>query len=180
MKKNILFLLCIILAVTIIVLGTDIQSVDEYYLLHIDDITESSETVFLSIQCKSILENMDNLDPALKTGGYVPDNGVILPKTQYVLRSGDTVFTVLYRAVRHHKIQFAFQGAGQNSFGTAYIQGLHNIFEYDCGPLSGWMFRVNGEFPTEGISDHQLQNGDYAEIIYSCDLGRDIETGNKA
>ena len=39
MKKDILAILFIILAAVFVINGTEIQSVDEYYLTHIDDIT---------------------------------------------------------------------------------------------------------------------------------------------
>ena len=31
--------------------------------------------------------------------------------------------------------------------GGAYIEGIGNLYEFDCGSVSGWMYRVNGEFP---------------------------------
>ena len=89
---------------------------DEYYLTHIDDITPQSATVTLSIECKTVLENLSVLDPALKAGNFVPEDGVILPCTRYVLRPGDTVYDILSRAVRYNKIQMEYQGADKNSF----------------------------------------------------------------
>ena len=40
--------------------------------------------------------------------------------------------------------------------------------------LSGWMFRVNGEFPCVGCSDVKVRNGDRIEFVYSCDTGGDV------
>ena len=48
MKKDILGIFALILLISVLVMGTDIQSVDEYYMTHIDDITESSQTVTIS------------------------------------------------------------------------------------------------------------------------------------
>ena len=84
-KKDILAALIIILLLAFVISGTKIQSVDEYYLTHIDDITPQSATVTLSIECKTVLENLSVLDPALKAGNFVPEDGVILPCTRYVL-----------------------------------------------------------------------------------------------
>ena len=83
-KKDILAALIIILLLAFVISGTKIQSVDEYYLTHIDDITPQSATVTLSIECKTVLENLSVLDPALKAGDFVPEDGVILPCTRYV------------------------------------------------------------------------------------------------
>lgn len=174
MKKDILAVFSIILLIAIIVNGTHIQSVDEYYLTHIDDITEESETVFISIRCDTVLDNYDDLDPALRSEEYVPNDGVILPPTEYVLRHGDTVFDILDRAVRYNKIQMEYQGSDKNGFGSVYIQGIHYIYEFSCGPLSGWMYRVDGEYPNYGCSKYELKDGQVIEWIYTCDLGRDV------
>lgn len=173
-KKDILAALIIILLLAFVISGTKIQSVDEYYLTHIDDITPQGATVTLSIECKTVLENLSVLDPALKAGNFVPENGVILPCTRYVLRPGDTVYDILSRAVRYNKIQMEYQGADKNSFSSVYIKGINYLYEFSCGPLSGWMYTVNGIFPQYGCSKYELSDGDRIEWVYTCDLGRDV------
>ena len=152
MKKDILALLSLALIIVVLIHGTNIQSVDEYYLTHIDDITPQSETVFISIRCDTVLQNYDELDKVLQSDKYVPQNGVILPETEYVLRPGDTVFDILDRAV----------------------QGINYLYEFSCGPLSGWMYQVNGEFPNYGCSKYKLKDGDRIAWVYTCDLGKDV------
>ncbi len=173
-KKDILAALIIILLLAFVISGTKIQSVDEYYLTHIDDITPQSATVTLSIECKTVFENLSVLDPALKAGDFVPEDGVILPCTRYVLRPGDTVYDILSRAVRYNKIQMEYQGADKNSFSSVYIKGINYLYEFSCGPLSGWMYTVNGIFPQYGCSKYALSDGDRIEWVYTCDLGRDV------
>ena len=170
MKKDILAVFGIILLIAAVINGTNIQSVDEYYLTHIDDITPESETVIISIRCGTVLDNYDDLDPALKSEA----DGVILPPTEYVLRPGDTVFDILDRAVRYNRIQMEYMGADKNSYGSVYIQGIHYLYEFSCGPLSGWMYRVDGEFPNFGCSKYRLKDGQVIEWIYTCDLGKDV------
>ncbi len=174
MKKDILAVFGIILILAVLINGTHIQSVDEYYLTHIDDITPESETVTLSIRCDTVLQHYEDLDPALRSEEFVPPDGVILPPTEYVLREGDTVFDILDRAVRYNKIQMEFQGAAKSPFGSVYMQGIHYLYEFSCGPLSGWMYRVDGEFPHYGCSRYELHDGQNIEWIYTCDLGQDI------
>ena len=53
------------------------------------------------------------------------------------------------------------------------IEGIGNLYEFDCGELSGWMYTVNGQAPNYGCSQYQLEDGDVVEWIYSCDMGRD-------
>lgn len=174
MKKDLLVLAFIVLLVVVLARGTKIQSVDEYYLTHIDEITEDSKTVVLSINCASILDNTDKLNEDLRDEKYVPSDGVILPPTRYVLRKGDTVFDILDRATRHNKIQMEYQDARLNSFGSVYVQGINYLYEFSCGELSGWMYRVNGQFPNYGCSKYTLKDGDVIEWLYTCDLGRDV------
>ena len=174
MKKDILAISVIIFLIAVVINGTNIQSTDEYYLTHIDDSTPDSKTVTISIRCDTILDNYDDLDPALRSEEFIPPDGVILPPTEYVLRPGDTVFDILDRAVRNNKIQMEYQGADQNSYGSVYIQGIHYLYEFSCGHLSGWMYRVDGEFPNYGCSKYELKDGQIIEWIYTCDLGKDI------
>lgn len=174
MKKDILIVFSVILLISVLIMGTNIQSVDEYYLTHIDDITPESETITVSIRCDSVLDNYNKLDKNLQSEKYVPSDGVILEKTEYVLREGDTVFDVLYRVVRYNKIQFEYQGADENPFGSVYIQGINYLYEFSCGSTSGWVYKVNGEFPNYGCSKYELDDGDVVEWVYTCDLGQDV------
>lgn len=76
--------------------GTKIQSVDEYYLTHMEDIQEDSETVTISIRCDTLRkpENWKKLKKQLQDEKYVPEDGVILDEMTCVLRKGDTVFDI--------------------------------------------------------------------------------------
>ena len=59
-------------------------------------------------------------------------------------------------------------------YNSAYIEGIHNLYEFDCGELSGWMYKVNDWFPNYGCSRYQLQDGDVICWEYTCDLGVDV------
>ena len=56
----------------------DIESVDEYYMSHMEDITENSETVTITIRCDTILDNYDKLAKPLRSEQYVPSDGARL------------------------------------------------------------------------------------------------------
>lgn len=173
MKKDIIALFVVFIGIIILINGVEIQSVDEYYLEHIDDITPDSKTVTLEIQCKDILLNYDMLDDSLKSEKYVPADGEIIPETKYVLRDKDTVFDVAERAVRHEKIPFDYQGASENAFGTVYIKGINGIYEYSCGAASGWAYMVNGEIPNKGCDKYLLSDGDNVVFYYVCDYSKE-------
>ncbi len=172
MKKDIIAIFAGIIVVIILIMGTDFQSVDEYYLTHIDKIAPGSKTVTMSIECKSILNNKEKLDKSLEK--YVPSDGIILKKTEFTLDNGDTAFDMLKRVTRYKKIQLEYQGADDNNFGSAYVEGINYLYEYSCGELSGWMFSVNNKFPQSGCSNYTLKDGDNIVWSYTCDLGRDI------
>src|SRR5699024_8191249 len=113
------------LFIAVIVSRTNIQLDDEYYLIHIDDIMEDSETIFISIDASTLRDHWDQLDSELQSEEYVPDDGVILEESEYVLRPKDTVLDVLKRAVRHHHIHMESQGADKNVYNSVYIQGIN-------------------------------------------------------
>lgn len=59
-------------------------------------------------------------------------------------------------------------------FGSYYIEGIHNLYEFDCGAGSGWMYEVNGVKPNYGASKYTLKEGDVVAWRYTCDLGYDL------
>ena len=63
------------------------------------------------------------------------------------------------------------------AYNSAYIEGIGNLYEFDCGAESGWMYAVNGWFPNYGCSQYALQDGDTGTWVYTCELGRDVGSG---
>ena len=54
------------------------------------------------------------------------------------------------------------------------MEGIANLYEFDVGSFSGWMYKVNGWFPNYGCSRYQLKAGDVICWEYACDLGADV------
>ena len=127
-------------------------------------------TCTFSIECSTILNNLDQLDPDKLE--LVPTNGVILPPTTVTFYEGESVFDVLQRVCKEYIIHLEFSWTP--IYNSAYIEGIHNLYEFDCGPLSGWMYRVNGWYPNYGCSRNQLADGEVVEWRYTCDLGEDV------
>ena len=127
----------------------------------------------ISISCASILDHMDWLDPA-KTA-LVPANGWILGSTELTFTEGESVFDVLLRICTEKKIHMEFEETPM--YQSAYIEGIYNIYEFDCGELSGWMYSVNGWFPNYGCSRYTLSDGDVIRWVYTCELGDDVGGG---
>ena len=131
---------------------------------------ENSFTCTFSIECSTILNNLSDLDPDKLE--MVPSNGVILPSTQVMFYEGESVFDVLQRVCRENDIHM--EASWTPIYNSAYVEGIHNLYEFDCGNLSGWMYRVNGWYPNYGCSRYQLAQDDVVEWRYTCDLGRDV------
>lgn len=134
-------------------------------------------TATLSVSSLTILNNMKLLDP--EKVELVPKDGIIFKAQQVTFYEGESVFNVLQREMKKNKIHMEF--VNTPVYNSAYIEGIHNLYEFDCGELSGWMYKVNGWFPNYGASRYQLKQGDVIEWVYTCDLGRDVgDTYNSA
>lgn len=131
---------------------------------------EISFYVTLSVRADTILNNMHLLSEYKHE--LVPANGVIFPATQVRVEEGESVFEVLQREMRRVGIHMSSRFTP--ALNSAYVEGIQNLFEFDVGPLSGWMYRVNGVFPNFGSSQYILSAGDVIEWVYTVDLGRDV------
>ncbi|MBQ5746431.1 MAG: DUF4430 domain-containing protein [Clostridia bacterium] len=134
----------------------------------IDD--SKSLTCTFSIECSTILNNLSDLDPDKLE--ILPSNGVILPPTTVAFHEGESVYDVLLRVCRENGIHLEFSWTP--IYNSAYIEGIHNLYEFDCGALSGWMYRVDGWYPNYGCSRYRLADGEVVEWRYTCDLGKDV------
>lgn len=129
-------------------------------------------TCTLSISCAAILDHMDQCNP--DKVDLVPADGWILPPTEVTFYEGESVFNVLQRTCKQKKIHMEFENTP--IYNSAYIEGIHNLYEFDVGELSGWMYSVNGWFPNYGCSRYQLKDGDVICWVYTCDLGQDVNS----
>ena len=139
-------------------------------------------TCTVRIECKTIQNNLKKL----KAGkmAFVPQSGVILEDAAVEVQPGDTAFSVLQRACEENECtdhcQYCKNGGIQieytytPGFNTYYVEGIHQLYEKDCGAMSGWMFSLNGKFPEEGASSVTVSPGDRIVFAYTCDMGDDI------
>ena len=96
---------------------------------------------------------------------------MILDSTEFTASPGNTVYDVLQNAARTNRILIDNRG----SDGAAYIAGIDGLYEFDYGELSGWMYRVNGEFPDVGCQSCTVHDGDKIEWLYTTNIGKDLE-----
>ena len=132
-------------------------------------------TCTISISCAELVGNK-----ALKASkqGFVPSDGEILHETAVSFYEGESVFDVLRRTCEENvcadnctycqadgiQLEYAYTPG----YGTYYIEGVHNLYEKDCGSMSGWVFSVNGKSAVTGCSETAVQDGDVIEWQFTC------------
>lgn len=118
-------------------------------------------TVTISIRCDTVKD---------KNNSAVPENGVVLEKTELPIDADDTVYDVLSQVCREKDIHFEITGTKE----TLYVEGISNLYEKDYGDLSGWMYFVNGKSPSVGCGKYKLSDKDEIVWCYTCELGDDL------
>ncbi len=163
--------------------STEAASADNYYTDPVpegkptpvepqDQVVDSSQqlTCTLYVECSNILNNMDDLTEG--KADWVPSDGVIYGPKTVTFSAGESVYDILQREMQNNRIHMESQYTAM--YNSAYVQGINNLYEKDCGRWSGWMYCVNGWYPNYGCSRYQVQSGDVIEWHYTCDLGRDL------
>lgn len=158
--KNFLAVLIIAAALIAVLLTTDFQSAENYYSVAVEK-SDAIGQVSMTIRCDMVAGRAE----------HIPADGVILAESSFLIAAGDTVYTVLTDAARAHG--FHMEGSGAN--GLMYIHGIGNIYEFDFGDLSGWVYSVNGESASVGCDQRTLADGDRIEWHYTLELGRDLD-----
>lgn len=125
----------------------------------------------ITIRCDTILSHRDDLAEGKLP--YVPADGVILATSTVSFAQGDTVFDVLQRVCTAADIQLEYSWTPL--YDSYYVEGIAHLYEFDCGAESGWMYRVNDQFPNYGCSSYTLQGGEDILWCYTCTgLGEDV------
>ena len=133
-------------------------------------ISDKKYTCTLAVKCGTILNNISWLDA--EKIKLVPEDGIIFAEREVEFYEGESVFNLLIREMKQNRIHMEFENVP--IYNSAYIEGIANLYEFDCGELSGWIYKVNDWFPNYGCSRYQLKPGDKVEWVYTCDLGVDV------
>lgn len=152
--KGYLFALCAALAVYAAITFVNVSSPDKYY----KGTAGGNVETYITINCSSVAGEKD----------FIPQDGYFLKDAKVMIAEGASAKDQLVLAAKENTLQLEFDGTG-------YVSGMGNLYEFDFGELSGWVFRVNGETPGRGSYDVALEPGDRVEWIYSLELGKDID-----
>lgn len=144
-----------------------------------EETTESAEPtsteggakyITLSVSVKTLLDKKEAINP--EKWELVPKDGWIYPAQKVEFYEGESVFNVLLREMKKNRIHMEYIMTPMHN--SNYIEGIGNIYEFDCGELSGWMYSVNDISPNLGTGTYLLKDGDAVRLLYTCDLGRDL------
>ncbi|MDO4517011.1 MAG: S-layer homology domain-containing protein [Bacillota bacterium] len=118
-----------------------------------------------------------------------PDNDItvtvtIKADTGYWLRSKSV--TVSEGSTVCDAFVTALEGTGITQVGaeTGYIRSITKngvtLAEFTQGPNSGWLYKVNGELPTVGVTTCTLNAGDSVVLYYTEDWTKDPSAGGNS
>ena len=154
-KQNLLLILSAAAIVIFAVNFINITSTEEHYSA--DKSKETIGTVSVTVRCDSILGK--------ENAGHKIENAVIIQKAEVPISENDTVFTVLETVAKENKILIESSSAS----GSLYVRGIANIYEFDFGALSGWVYTVNGETSSLACDEYTLSDGDAVEWNYTLE-----------
>lgn len=89
----------------------------------------------------------------------------IQPTVVYDQPEGTTAMDVFQQVLTANGYTYEAKGS--------YVQAITHpngtrVAEFSKGQNSGWLFRVNGEFPDVTMSDYQLSDGDVIEVLFTA------------
>lgn len=128
-------------------------------------------TCTMTVECKSILDHMDEFNTDKLE--VLPEDGVIIARAEFGFNEGETVYDVLRRVTREKGV--LMEASYTPVYDSAYVEGINNIYEFDCGPLSGWTYSVNGKYPNFGCSGYKLSDGDEILWHYTCEFMPELD-----
>ena len=126
--------------------------------------TDEHTMCTLYVHCRDVLQNYDMLKENKKS--VIPKDGVIYAEKSVSFSEGESVFDILNREMKSSKIHLEF--VYTPIYNSVYIEGIGNLYEFDCGDTSGWSYKVNGVKPNYGCSQYIVSSGDNIEFYYSC------------
>lgn len=132
--------------------------------------TQQNNTCIISIDCLTILSNMDKVSSGIKE--IIPPDGYILHETGIQCVDGDTAFSILQKACKINNIRM--EASYTPIYDSSYIEGIGNIYEFDCGSTSGWMVSINGTYYNYSASKIEVHPGDKILWRYTCKTGADL------
>ncbi len=120
--------------------------------------------------------------PSEPSGEQISVSLTIKTDTEYWLRgynvilSGESasVYDAFIKGCRENGI--TCEGA-ENGYIASITKDGKTLAERDHGPNSGWLYKLNGTSPIEGIRECSIENGDSIQFYYTSDYTREPGSG---
>ena len=157
--KNFIFVMAVFALALYMIFSVRIEKTEDYY--QSGSVSGETVTATISISCETVKGRKE----------HIPADGMVLKPTAITLSEGSTAYDQLVEACKSHTIHLDKE---ESAFGSAYVKGLANIYEFDFGDLSGWMYCVNGQYADVGAGEYRLRDGDSVEWRYTTNLGKDV------
>jgi hypothetical protein len=122
------------------------------------DAQDAPETIKVSVRVDSAI---------------LPEGGELMPVTFVDLKPGESAWEALRLAAQTTGTPVAKSGSGA----SVYVKTIKSLSQFDHGAKSGWVFSVNGVFPSESCGAYKPADNDEIIFYYSLDLGRDVGGG---
>ena len=118
-------------------------------------------------------ETNTRIDPSTSVTFEVLGPGgttVIASPTNVSIDANETALSASVKGLQANRLAFQTSGSGAGT----YVTSINNLAQLDNGPLSGWLYKVNNTFPSEGPAVYRVNPGDTITWVYTNDLGRDV------
>ncbi len=125
--------------------------------------TPQSNTVTVSIFCKTALSYAGDL------GLSLPENGMLLENARWEFTGSATVWDAFQAVCAANGIEY-----DAIPLPSTYIVRIAGLAEKACGSTSGWVYYLNGQFSSQGISQQTLQDGDSIQFAYTVTPGDSV------
>ena len=112
--------------------------------------------------------------PAVKTvllGVLGPGDVWVIETSPVEYTDGMTALDALTAACAAADVTLTLRGSGR----TAYVAAIGDYAERGQGPLSGWVYKRNGEYMSVGLGSTTLAPDDKVVLYYTLDLGLDVK-----
>lgn len=105
------------------------------------------------------------------------DGDEILKRTSFSVSKQSSVYNLLRVAAEENGLDYEVRDP-ENDGEQVYLISIDGLAEFDKGPGSGWVYKVNGTGPQTSIDRYKLSAGDRVEFLYTTDLGKSESVGN--
>lgn len=114
-----------------------------------------SITVSLRVDCTAAVEYGIRNEASFEK--IIPQDGIML-ECEVEVQEGASMLDAVKAAFAEQKIVYVESGG--------YISSIGGLAQTACGAMSGWLTKLNGEFPSVSAAETAISDGDKIELIY--------------